>query len=83
MAVTMKNAVFWDVIPCSCCKNRRVGRTYLLHHLGEKNQRANNVSSNWQLKHTAKKHWLYEKGSKSMLVSEEYIIPIFRLEYPD
>jgi hypothetical protein len=22
MAVTMKNAVFWDVTPCGCCKNR-------------------------------------------------------------
>jgi hypothetical protein len=21
-AVTMKNAVFWDVAPCGCCKNR-------------------------------------------------------------
>jgi hypothetical protein len=23
MAVTMKNAVLWDVTPCGCCKNRR------------------------------------------------------------
>jgi hypothetical protein len=22
-AVTMKNGVFWDVTPCSSCKNRR------------------------------------------------------------
>jgi hypothetical protein len=21
MAATMKNAVFWDVMPCGCCKN--------------------------------------------------------------
>jgi hypothetical protein len=27
MAVTMKNAVFLDVIPCGSCKNRRFGRT--------------------------------------------------------
>jgi hypothetical protein len=26
-AVTMKNAVFWDVKPCGCCKNRRFGST--------------------------------------------------------
>jgi hypothetical protein len=26
-AVTMKNAVFWDVPPCGSCKNRRFGRT--------------------------------------------------------
>jgi hypothetical protein len=24
-AVTMKNAAFWDVTPCGCCKNRRFG----------------------------------------------------------
>jgi hypothetical protein len=27
-AVTMKNAVFWDVTPCGSCKNRRFGGTY-------------------------------------------------------
>jgi hypothetical protein len=26
-AVTMKNAVFWDVTPCGSCKNRRFGGT--------------------------------------------------------
>jgi hypothetical protein len=31
MAVTMKTAVFWDVRPCSSCKNRRFGGTYHLH----------------------------------------------------
>jgi hypothetical protein len=30
-AVTMKNAVFWDVAPCRSCVNRRFGGTYLLH----------------------------------------------------
>jgi hypothetical protein len=25
MAVTMKNAVFWDVMPCGSCKNRPFG----------------------------------------------------------
>jgi hypothetical protein len=52
----MKNAVFWDVTPCGSCKNRRFGGTHRLHHQGEKHQRAkNNVSSNKQLKHTAKR----------------------------
>jgi hypothetical protein len=23
MAVTMKNGIFWDVMPCGSCKNRR------------------------------------------------------------
>jgi membrane carboxypeptidase/penicillin-binding protein len=26
-AVTMKNAVFWDVTPCGSCENRRFGGT--------------------------------------------------------
>jgi hypothetical protein len=27
MVVTMKNAVFWDVMPCGSCKNQRFGGT--------------------------------------------------------
>jgi hypothetical protein len=43
----MKNSVFWYVTPCGSCKNRRFGRTYRLHHEGDKNRRAgSNVSSN-------------------------------------
>jgi hypothetical protein len=30
MAVPMANAVFWDVTPCSCCKNRCFRGTYRL-----------------------------------------------------
>jgi hypothetical protein len=33
-AVTMKNAVFWDVAPCRSCVNRRFGGTYRLHLQG-------------------------------------------------
>jgi hypothetical protein len=29
-AVTMKNAVFWNVAPCRSCVNRRFGGTYRL-----------------------------------------------------
>jgi hypothetical protein len=25
MAVTMKNAIFWDITPCDYCKDRRLG----------------------------------------------------------
>jgi hypothetical protein len=38
MAVTMKNAVFWDLKPCDSCKKRRFGGTYGLHHQGENYQ---------------------------------------------
>jgi hypothetical protein len=37
-AVTMKNALFWDVTPCGSCKNRRFGGTQRLHHQGDKNR---------------------------------------------
>jgi hypothetical protein len=32
MAVTMKNAVFWNVTPCDSCKNRRFGGLYRLNN---------------------------------------------------
>jgi hypothetical protein len=35
MAVTMKNAVFWDVVPCRCV-NRRYEGTYRPHLQGKK-----------------------------------------------
>jgi hypothetical protein len=44
-AVTMKNAVFWNVTPCGSCKNRCFGRTDCLHHQGGTSQRAKNVGS--------------------------------------
>jgi hypothetical protein len=37
-AVIMKNAVFWDVAPCSSWVNRRFGRTYRLHLQGRKSR---------------------------------------------
>jgi hypothetical protein len=44
--VTMKNAIFWDVMLCGSCKNQRFRGTYHFHHQGDKNWRArNNVSS--------------------------------------
>jgi hypothetical protein len=53
-SVTMKNAVFWDVTPCGSCRNGCFGGTYLLHHQGGRNQRARNVSTNYQLLVTTK-----------------------------
>jgi hypothetical protein len=32
----MKSSVFWDVTPCGSCKSRHFGRTYSLHHNGDK-----------------------------------------------
>jgi hypothetical protein len=32
----MKNAVFWNVTPCSFCVNRRLGGSYRLHLQGRR-----------------------------------------------
>jgi hypothetical protein len=41
----MKNAVFWDVAPCTSYTNRRFGGTYRLHHQGIKiRERGTSVS---------------------------------------
>jgi hypothetical protein len=37
MAVTMKNAIFWDLTLCGSCKNQRFGGSYRLHNLCDKN----------------------------------------------
>jgi hypothetical protein len=36
MAVTMKN-VFWHVMTCDPCKNRRFGGMFCLNHKGDRN----------------------------------------------
>jgi hypothetical protein len=55
--MTMKNAVFWDVTPCGSCKDRRYGGTYRFHHQSDKHRRTrNNVSSNYQPTHAARKY---------------------------
>jgi hypothetical protein len=57
MALTMKNAVFWDVTPYGSCKNWRFAGTYRLHHDGAKNRRVkNNTFNNYKPKHAAKKY---------------------------
>jgi hypothetical protein len=49
-AVTMKNAVFWDVVPCRSCVNRRLGGMYRLHLQGRKiGERGTSVSKWLQL----------------------------------
>jgi hypothetical protein len=46
-AVTIKNAVFWDVAPCSSCVNRRFGGTYCLHLNGRKIHERGTSVSRW------------------------------------
>jgi hypothetical protein len=52
----MKNAALRDVMPCGSCENRRFGGTCRLNHQDDKNRRGrNNISSDQQPKHAAKK----------------------------
>jgi hypothetical protein len=41
----LKNAVFWDVVPCRSCVNRRFGGTYRFHLQGTKIRERGNVGS--------------------------------------
>jgi hypothetical protein len=45
-AVTMKNAVFWNVAQCRSCVNRRFGGTYRLHLQGRKIRKRGTSASN-------------------------------------
>jgi hypothetical protein len=45
----MKNAVFWDVAPCTSCVNRRFGGTYRLHLQGRKIRERGTSLSRWLL----------------------------------
>jgi hypothetical protein len=46
-AVTMKNAVFWDMAPCRSCVNGRFGGTYLLYLQGRKNRERGTSVTGW------------------------------------
>jgi hypothetical protein len=56
-ALTMKNAIFWDIKPCGSCKKRRFGGTQRLRHQVDKNRwTRKNVSRNYQPTHATKKY---------------------------
>jgi hypothetical protein len=46
-AVTMKNAVFWYVVPYRSCVDRRFGGTYRLHFQGRKIRKRGTSLSRW------------------------------------
>jgi hypothetical protein len=46
-AVTVKNADFWDVVPCRSCVNRRFGGMYRLHLQGRKIRERGTSVSRW------------------------------------
>jgi hypothetical protein len=48
----MKNAVFWGVTPCGCCKNRRFGGTYLHHQGGNVGSYKSHAASHPKRRHS-------------------------------
>jgi hypothetical protein len=46
-AVTMNNAVFWDVAPCRYCVNRRFGGKYRLNLQGRNTRERGTSVSRW------------------------------------
>jgi hypothetical protein len=74
MAVTMKNAVFWDVALCGSCLNRRFGGTCRLHLQGGKNQLvtalATRSSESSLIRRPTRRH-----------IPEDGILPSHRHEY--
>jgi hypothetical protein len=57
-AVTMKNAVFWDMTPCRSCVNRRFGGTYHLHLQGRKIRERGTSVSRWLQSATCSRRFL-------------------------
>jgi hypothetical protein len=44
-AVTMKNSVFWDVVPCRYFVSRRFGRTLKMDAIGSSETSVNEIST--------------------------------------
>jgi hypothetical protein len=60
----LKNAVFWDVAPCTSCMNWRLGGTFRLHLQGRKiRERETSVSRWWTSVHIgSRRHHIPENG---------------------
>jgi hypothetical protein len=78
----MKNSVFWDVMPCCSCKNRRFGGRYRLpSSSGDKNRRARkDVNVNEQPKHAAKKYYVLRLPVSANVVPTSPILVTLKVE---
>jgi hypothetical protein len=70
----VKNAVFWDITPCSCCKNLSFGGTYRLHHQGDKNCLPRNT-----LAVTSNRRMLRRNASVRRLLVTANVVPSSRI----
>jgi hypothetical protein len=76
MAVTMKNAIFWDMAPCRSGVNRCFGGMYRLHLQGRKIRERGTSVSRWLQTRTA---WMCPHRSVKEL---GYLSAISSLMYP-
>jgi hypothetical protein len=67
MAITVKNAVFWDVAPCRSCVNRRFGGTYPLHLQGRKIRERGTTCSHLHTLFLARGFFYPEAGDDTFL----------------
>jgi hypothetical protein len=63
----MKNAIFWDVMPCRSCVNRRFRGTYCLHLQGRKIRERGTSVSRWLAKSARGFYYLEDGGDKLLL----------------
>jgi hypothetical protein len=79
-AVTMKNAIFWDVAPCSSCVNWRFGGTYRLHLQGRKIRERGTGMSRWlQTQSPVENTQLYKnkKGGRVGYMGDLFPSPLY------
>jgi hypothetical protein len=68
----MKNVVFWDVMLCRSCFNRRFGETYRLHLQGRKiRERVTNVSKWLQPEPPGGNNQLYKNRERGRVGHKE------------
>jgi hypothetical protein len=76
----MKNAVFWDVKPCGCCKNRRFGGTYHLRQDGKNRRATSNVVTSKKTAFFTFQVWLRSDNGSGTLYPKIYMS--FRVSSP-
>jgi hypothetical protein len=74
-AVTMKKAVFWDVVPCRNSVNRRFGGTYSLHLQGRRKKKIRKRRTSL----LTCSRWFFARGFSSTFKMEAIRSPKSRL----
>jgi hypothetical protein len=75
-AVTLKNAVFWDVAPCKFCVKRRLEGTYRLHLQGRKIRERGTSVSRWLQSAVLTTTRSYTSSWRSVYLSRRKTLPL-------